>query len=163
METRSLRVLSVAAFLCCPAIAGSPLRLRWSELPRELDVRWKIALALPDGAHVQGRFVAVEPNALVLQISKTSNKILHPKGRTEIPRASVRELRILRMGWIWRAVLTPTVTFLSLGLAAYAAWNARDSAGEVGAFAIPVAVGFGTYYGAKMLDRRTKTLIVVPE
>jgi hypothetical protein len=154
----------LVAFLCCPVRAASgPASVHWSELPQHLNTRWKVALALPDGARIQGKVIKVEPDALVLNVTKTDDSGRHPKGRAEIPRASVRELQVLRMGWVWRTVLTPMAIFASLGPVAALAWSARSNAAAVAVLAIPAGAGVAAYYGAKRLDRKTRTIVVLQD
>jgi hypothetical protein len=164
MRGRFVLSMSLAVFLCCPVQAASdPISVHWSELPQHLNTRWKVALALPDGARIQGKVVKVEPDALVVNVTRTDDSGRHPKGRAEIPRASVRQLQILRMGWVWRTVLTPVAVFASLGPVAALAWSARSDAAAVAVLAMPVGAGVGAYYGARRLDRKTRTILVVPD
>ena len=71
----------------------------WTELPIFIVGR-EIALALPDLTYVQGKALAIRADGLDMDVKKTSDGKLHPKGKTSIPRASVSviELRTKRRG-----------------------------------------------------------------
>ncbi|MBI2819981.1 MAG: hypothetical protein HYX73_08380 [Acidobacteria bacterium] len=79
------------------ALAQTAVELPWSEIA-PLIVDREIALALPDGTYIRGKALAVQADALEMDVKKTSDSRLHPKGHTTIPRASasVIELRQMR-------------------------------------------------------------------
>ena len=106
------KTLQVGLWLVCALItAGQNLAVGqtaveqpWSELPPLITDR-EIALALPDGTYVRGKALVVGVDGLEVDIKKTSDGSLHPKGRTRIPRASVsvielREMRKFPIGGI---------------------------------------------------------------
>jgi len=79
------------------AVAQTAVELPWSEIA-PLIVDREIALALPDGTYIRGKALAVQADDLEMDVKKTSDRRLHPKGQTTIPRAlvSVIELRKMR-------------------------------------------------------------------
>ena len=104
-----------AAFLLPALLATFPhqsvakaneIELRWNELSgialgRNVDIR------LTDGTRVQGELLVVRPEALSIDVNKTSNKRAYPKGQREVPRASVSEFEMRRLKSAkWRVVGT---------------------------------------------------------
>jgi hypothetical protein len=104
-----------AAFLLPVLLAGLPhhsiaktneIELHWNELAgvaagKDVDLR------LTDGTRVQGELLAVRPEALSMDVSKTSNQQTYPKGQREIPRTSVSTLEMRRLKTSrWRVVGT---------------------------------------------------------
>src|SRR5262245_35301558 len=77
------------------SVPRKQVQLSWEELAGFV-VEQKVSLALPDGARLQGEVLAVRPESLVLDIQKSSQKKVHPKGQAEIPRSSVTEMQIIR-------------------------------------------------------------------
>ncbi|OFW00143.1 MAG: hypothetical protein A3H94_03410 [Acidobacteria bacterium RIFCSPLOWO2_02_FULL_60_20] len=80
------------------AAAQNEVERSWSEIPS--IVGSEISLALPDLTYVQGKALAIRADGLDMDVKKTSDSKLHPKGKTTIPRAliSVIELRTKRRG-----------------------------------------------------------------
>jgi hypothetical protein len=82
------------------------IELRWNELSG-LAVGKNVELHLNDGTRLQGELLAVRPDALSIDVSKTSNKLTYPKGQREIPRASVSTFQMRRLKTArWRVVGT---------------------------------------------------------
>jgi hypothetical protein len=67
--------------------------LKWDYLAPWIDHR-KVAFILPDGTSVAGKVMAVEPDALRLKVTYSSNRRVQPKGRRVIPRRSLSVLRV---------------------------------------------------------------------
>jgi hypothetical protein len=63
-------------------------RSTWNELSRMISGR-PIRMILPDGAAIRGHVLDVRPDELIVDVRRTSNRRLHPKGRTGIPRSDV--------------------------------------------------------------------------
>lgn len=79
-------------------------RLEWEELSRVTRGR-RVDLTLPSGTQLRGTVVAVEPDDLVLDVRKTSDKRAVPKGHYAIPRADVTRLRVTEKArHTWRAI-----------------------------------------------------------
>jgi hypothetical protein len=64
------------------------VRSTWDELSRMIT-GMDIRMTLPDSTLIRGRALEVRPDALVVDVRRTSNPRLHAKGRTEIPRSDV--------------------------------------------------------------------------
>lgn len=69
------------------------IQVSWSELQDAVGSR-KVRLSLPSGVRVEGKVAAVMPDALLLDVSKTSDSQAAPKGRLSIPRTSTSELTV---------------------------------------------------------------------
>jgi hypothetical protein len=79
------------------AAAARTQRLTWSELgPATQGKGKKIMMVLPSGTRIQGEVVSVEPQALIVNVTKTSN-------RGDI----VSAIRSLKELWFHAAVLPP--------------------------------------------------------
>lgn len=91
-----LAVLSVV-LLSIPSIvfaaAADEIQLPWSEIAAFVDHK-TVALVLPEGAMIEGKVLAVEPDALVLDIKKSSDPRAHPPKQSSIPRSSVSVLQL---------------------------------------------------------------------
>ncbi len=161
-----LAALALMAQQSAHAQQDSPLlkqrraELAWSELSAILTEK-KISTRLPDGVKVEGEVLAVRPDGLVMDVHKTSSRKLHPKGQSEFPRESIRELRVVRDRGPMKAVGGVTGATGGLTATGFLAY-ATESTGLVLAglvFLVPIAIVAG-YYAGKAADRRT-TLITV--
>ena len=83
--------------LAVPGIASAAgadeIQVPWSEIAALVEYQ-KVALVLPDGAMIEGQVLAVEADALVLDIKKSSEPRSHPARRTSVPRSSISVLQL---------------------------------------------------------------------
>lgn len=96
IDTKALaRVLvGLCALSLSPATAGtSKVEVRWNELS-PLILAHTVSLVLPGGTTVAGEVESVRDDSLTLDVRKTSNSKVQPKGTASIPRASVTTLQI---------------------------------------------------------------------
>jgi hypothetical protein len=99
--TKPGRHITIAAVLAATSLVTLPEHARaqdvehrpWSELV--VVVGHNVALSLPDG-YVEGRALAVTHEALVLDVEKTSDAAMYPKGHTNVPRTRVSVIRLRR-------------------------------------------------------------------
>ena len=102
---RRIRPLAVGAAILSmiPLLAeGSPLRqVSWEDLP--MVVGKTVQIALPGGAVVTGMGAAVESDALVVDVMKTSDRKTCPKGELRVPRAALHTLKIRSNSRTWVA------------------------------------------------------------
>ena len=132
---RNGRALAVGMLLICAwTSAGQNVTVAqvvehrpWSEIL--LVVGNKVALSLPDGAYVQGKALAVLPEALELNVDKTSNPDLYPQGENSIPRSQISVMEV----WIKRRRDFPIATHV-IG-------SATSPAGIIGIGAIGARIG----------------------
>jgi hypothetical protein len=137
--------------------------LDWDELAQTI-VDKEIALVLPDGTDIQGLALAVRPEALVLDVRKTSDRKLHPAGQAAIPRASVRLVKVVRRSGPFKMAGGLLGAFGGI-LAASGVAAATDSVGAtLGALVVGIpALATVGYYAGKEADRRTTLIAVRPE
>jgi hypothetical protein len=94
-------LVAITAFLfsLTPSVAlaapAGPLVLRWSELQPVLKGRW-IAVHLPDGAALEGKYSSLQADALSMEVTKTSDRAKHPKGETRLARAELAQITLMR-------------------------------------------------------------------
>jgi hypothetical protein len=136
--------------------------LAWSEL-EALVVDRTAKTTLADGARIEGDILAVRPEALVIDIRKTSDKTGHPKGEAAIPRGLVTGLQLIRhsgpgrligglLGAVGGCALAGVITFYNPGAGAILGWTVL----------LPGAATGGYYFG-KTLDRRVTKITIAPE
>lgn len=172
MRHRGSMLLVVILFLVAGQSAGlagerKRLRLPWSELGPVIADK-KVALIVPGGTAIEGKALSVEPGALRLHVTKTSDSKAVRKGETSIPRSSVSAIRIARYSRHWRLLLTPGLPAAMLGAMAAAASRVGPTPDP--AKIVPIGLGVAVaatvtgYYVGKLVDRRELTEItVVPE
>lgn len=168
----ALRFFSVAGLLLLASESllwcGEPRRLQlpWSELgPRITD--HKVALVLPNGIQIEGKVRSVEPGALRLKVSKTSDRGLLPKGDRSIPRQSVSLLRVTEYRKLGRLLLTSGVLAVAAGIVAANYPDLYEGAVIVVVPAVIagglVGVGLGGYYAGKHLDKTVTEIQILPD
>ena len=139
-------------------------RLEWRDLDRMVRGR-NIAITLPSGIRLKGRVTSVEEDALMLDVSGTSNKRAYPKGRAVVPRPEVTQFTLARKeGHTWSAVGAGIGGTIGAGVAAglvqVVEGDGRRAAAAALAVGIPAALGFGLGWGA---DHEYVNVIVVPD
>ena len=168
----TLRLLAAAGFL----LLGGESLLRCEE-PRRLQLPWnelgpritghKVALVLPNGTHIEGKVRDVEPNALHLKVSKTSDRELLPKGERLIPRQSVSLMRVTEYRKLGRLLVTSGALAVAAGIVATNYPDLYEGATVAIVPAVTagglVGVGLGGYYAGKRLDRTVTEIQVLPE
>jgi hypothetical protein len=123
------------------------IEVQWAELPAAVGAR-KVFIDLKDGAHLQGAVTAVEASSLSVDVTKTSNKSVHPLGRTSIPRVSISQIAVRDSHRIKGRLIGAGVgagAGLALGLP-LAAYNNNES-GKLGglvaaAIIVPIVLGY---------------------
>ena len=159
-----------ATFLLTQSLSAADpkeLSLRWSELEPAV-AGGKVRIVLPNGPRIEGRVVAVEPQALRIRITKTSDRNVHPKGETLIPRTAVSVVQVVRFGVRWRIFGTVTGPLL---VAAAGASAAALGIGRVEGLGKSIGVGLalyggagvGGYYLGKRADRHVAIIRIVPQ
>ena len=155
-------------FWIAPAAgAATPERLTWEELPQLVGKH--VAIALYDGGAVAGTVREVEADALLIEVSKSTNPAAHPKGPMRVPRAKLNVLDLHGKSHKYRAIGT------ALGFVAGAAGGLgvairvqgglfRDEHGAAaGAAMIGVIAGVTAagYAVGNARDRRTTTIRII--
>jgi hypothetical protein len=152
-------------------LMGAPLEAQqssartWSELSQEMRPGWTVRLVLPDATLVEGKPATFTPEALTMNVVRTSNKVQHPKGQITIPREQVKTLEIRKNGVKWRLVGTLAPIAAGIGAGAAEAGSGNWLAPEAGAVLfLIIAAGGGVagYFIGRAVDRRYQPISVTP-
>jgi hypothetical protein len=153
---------------CSWARAGAAPRqaqLRWDELDARIANK-KVALVLPDGTHVEGKVIRVEPDGLRMDVRKSSDRNAQPKGSHLIPRRAVSFLRVTDYRKLGRLLGTTGAIALAAGIVAAQEIDLYEGPLVVIVPAVAAAgtagAGVGGYYLGKSLDKRVTEIRVVP-
>ena len=154
------------------ALAAEPqqVQLAWSEVSPLIEGQ-EIALVLPDATHLQGKVLAVRPDSLDLDVKKTANSRLHPKGQTSIPRSSVSLIELRKMRKFPIGAIAGGVAGVVGGafLGAITGWGIAGDTGDFPAGAVlgsQVGAVAGAVVGGRVghnLDRRNTLIKIIPE
>jgi hypothetical protein len=150
-----------------PVTAGtSKVEVRWNELSR-LILGHTVSLVLPGGTAIAGEVQAVRDDSLKLDVRKTSDSKVQPRGTASIPRASVTTLQMTDTkgtGGRILGVVVGVVVGMVAGTEIVVHTSRITEAGAVGAFAgVSVAGATGGYYAGRSVDRHTTIIRVVRE
>jgi hypothetical protein len=147
------------------ATAGtSKVEVRWNELS-PLILGHTVSLVLPGGAAIAGEVEAVRDDSLALDVRKSSDSKVQPKGTASIPRASVTTLQMDDTKGTGGRILGVVVGVL-VGMVAGGEIDAHASrfneAAAVGTFTgVSIAGAVGGYYVGRSVDRHTTIIRVI--
>lgn len=167
-QSTSERLLSgtIILLVCvCPLFALAqthPQERKWGELAQIIEGR-EIQLALPDGVAIQVEVVGVRNDTLIVNIKRTTNETMHPRGHASIPLASVTLIELEQPRRGWRRNLGATVGALAGVALGAAASRSTDSAGAAVVTFAAVGSGgalIGYFVGRNFDDRKTPIKIV---
>jgi hypothetical protein len=157
-------LLAPEAATAGPATPKPPVEITWNELG-DLAVARRIRTNLPGGTRVEGEVLAVRPNSLVLDITRSSDRKLYPRGQAEIPRAGIEQVWLLRDGPPVFRVLLAVGSGVGgyLGIA-YGTWLTDSLAFAVTGLVLllPLSI-IGGYYAGKAIDRRSTRIQILPD
>ncbi len=115
----SLRLwaLAVAALLLWIAPAAgavAPQRLTWEELPQLVGKH--VSIPLYNGGAVAGKVIEVQSDALLVDVSKSTDPVAYPKGPLRVPRATLHVLELHGKGFRRRAdgTMNPRITTIRI-------------------------------------------------
>ena len=145
------------------------VQLHWEEISPLIEGQ-EIAVVLPDGTYIQGKALAVQEDALELDIKKTSDGKLHPKGKTTIPRAAVSVIELRQMRKFPIGAIAGGVAgylggaLLGIGIAQITLNDGED-------IGVPLLVGMasaiaGAIVGGRVghnFDRRNTLIKIIPD
>lgn len=158
-------LLLLCAAAAVPAVARtSHIEVKWNELS-PLILGHTVTIVLPAGATVSGEAVAVRDDALMLEVRRTSDSRIQPKGQASIPRSSVTTLQISETKAVGGRVLGVVLGLLigMVGGGEIAAHADQREGPAVATFtAVAVTGAVGGYYLGKSVDRHTTMIRVVP-
>ncbi len=141
---------------------GQPRGLFWSEL-KPLLVDKRVAIPLPGGVRIEGRVLAVRTGELIMDVRKTSNRSVYPKGQHAIPRAAVTSLRVITtegpmklLGGFAGAVGGIMLIFLGV--------YHESATLALLALLLGIPVGaWGGYHAGKAADREVTEILLLPD
>ena len=105
---RWVRKLVLGLCVASTATAAAQQRLvlvPWSELERLISFK-KVTIVLVSGDRIEGRVWGLEPDVLVLRITKTTSPKTYPKRVTPVPRSEVVEIHLRQPRYGWRVLGT---------------------------------------------------------
>lgn len=146
-------LLSVNALL----FAGSAdtRQIAWSDLPTVFHRN--IRIVMPDSTRIEGKAVALETDALAVEVTKTTNVNDYPKGRLLVPRATLRAFEIPNPTYHWRILGAVGGLVAGVGaLIGFAFATNGNGVAWAGAAAFPV-VG---YFLGQRADQRVTTYVL---
>jgi len=149
-----------------PAWADSR-ELHWDQLSAFVSDH-SVAVVLTDGARIEGKAIAVEPEQLIIDVRKTSDSRAHAKGRQSIPRDRAKNLIVSRPTVRWRivGVSVGAAAGVPVGVVAAVERDGFFSKGN-GGTGILVAIIAGMAAGGLLIgwaaDRRKTTVTIIPE
>ena len=148
----------------CFAAGKESKELAWAELAPAIAGK-KIQLILPGGVAIQGNVLGVEPEALRLDVTKTSEKKAIRKGENSIPRPAVSTICISRHTKRWRLLLTPglpgaLVLAMTVALTHQRYVPDPRKVAPIG-MAVTASSTVAGYYVGKHLDRQELTEIKI--
>jgi hypothetical protein len=115
---RALLPLLAALTMLSPgpaASAAEPRRLTWDELHRLVGKR--VSIPLYDGCAVSGKVREIRPDALMIDVTKTSHPRACPTGSLRVPRATLYVLDLHRNGIRYRVTDTTHDVLGAVGVA----------------------------------------------
>jgi hypothetical protein len=148
-------VASVVLVWAVPLLAGAPkeVAVRWEELAPLVQKR-EIETVLANGVHIRGRVEQVLPEALVVEVKRTSDPNLVPKGHTRVARELVSALTVRWKQGPARALLAIAGLYgLPLLFAASGVASAEEL-GTAGSLAVASAGAAIGYVMGSELDAR---------
>ena len=163
MKKTIVILLTVTASLAAEARKE---RIAWPEV-KSATRSATITMILPSGTEIRGKVLEVQPQALIVDVTKTSNSRDVEKGRASIPRASASTIHARKCGVKWRAILA---IGLPAGLLAATAGaiNAQSTTVKGGeAYGVGVGVAAGSavagYFIGRKLDCHDTDIAVIQD
>jgi hypothetical protein len=86
------------------AHGATPQRLTWDELPQLVGKQ--VAIAMYNGGAVAGRVREVQADALVIEVTKSTDLTAYPKGPLRVPRHTLHVLDLHGKGYKYRVIGT---------------------------------------------------------
>lgn len=137
-------------------------RLQWGDLA-PLVAGNKISTVLTTGDRVEGKAVTVKPHALLLVITKSSDRSAYPKGEGMLPRTLLTELRVTKTtGYTWKIVGTVIGAGIGIAIGAPVLAIAGSEAAGIGAALLAGCPGLG-FLAGWATDRKVTVITIVPD
>lgn len=156
---------ALVLFLCLGHAAlaqQQPQERKWAELAPLIERR-QVQLTLPDAVTIRGEVVGVRNDTLILNIKRTTNHVMHPKGHASIPRASVTLIELQQPSRGGRRIFGAILGAAAVvGLYAVAPQPSSRGTAAVTIAAIGSSGAFMGYFIGKTLDRPGTLIKIVP-
>jgi hypothetical protein len=175
LGTEDMKFTPACLLLGCMAWAGEPVdqplsvkcrvRVKWEGL--SMTVGKTAQVATPKGPMVTGKVTAVEPDALVLQVTRTNDPSARLKGELKVPRATLHVVRMQTKRVRYRVIGTSVGAYSGTAVGGILA-TALKSHGDHTAAAIATFIGVGTagtvlgYLAGNEADQRWTTIEILP-
>lgn len=155
MNRRLLATFAILLLLGPPAFGGShdERQIGWNDL--QLIVGRNVRIVMPDGTRIEGKAIAVEPDALTLDVNKTTNTTAFAKGKRLVPRAALQTFDISHPTHRWRiggAALGGLLGMIGAG--------PLESKSSGGYWAAASAVSIAGYFLGRQGDQRVTTYVI---
>ncbi len=166
MLHRSCLLILVPFFLC--GAADLPRQMKWEELPTLLGRN--VSIVMPQGAAVSGKVAAIEPDVMLLHVSRTTDRVTFPKGELRVPRAGLHTLELHSKGHKFR-ILGTSLGFVAgvtggaaaaIGVQGGLFSNNHQGAAAATFFGIIAGASAGGYFIGNAGDRKSVTIQVLP-
>jgi len=160
MNKRLLAAFFLLLLCSAPIFAGNAdqRQIAWSDLPTIFNKN--IRIVMPDGTRIEGKAVALETDALAVEVTKTTNPNNYPKGKLLVPRATLQAFDIQNPTYHWRIIGTTLGTLAGVvaivGIAIIAGGSDFPAAAAAGGAAIPIA----GYFLGQRADQRVTTYVI---
>jgi hypothetical protein len=160
MNKRLLAAFSLLLLCSAPIFAGSAdqRQIAWSDLPMVFDQN--IRIVMPDGTRIEGKAVALESDALAVQVTKTTNVNDYPKGRLLVPRAMLQAFDIRNPTYHWHVIGTVLGTLAGVVAVVGIAIVGGGSDVSPGAWAAGGAIPVAGYFLGQRADQRVTTYVL---
>lgn len=163
---RLLTTIVLIYAIVAPVEAQQTKARSWGELSQEVQPDWTLRMVLPDATVIQGKQATFTPEALTIQVVKTSKAAQHPKGQITIPREQVKTLEIRKNGIKFRTIgaLVPVAAGAGAG-AAVASDKQQFLSGVAGAIVflfVAIVGGTAGFLIGRAADRAFHTVAVKP-
>ena len=149
------------------AHAVTPQRLTWDELPRLVGKQ--VSIAMYNGGAVAGRVREVQPDALVIEVARSTNLTVYPKGPLRVPRERLHVLDLHGKGYKYRVIGT-ALGFLAgtaggfgvaIGVQGGILGDEHSTAAGTALVGMMAGVTAAGYAVGNAADRRTTTIQII--
>jgi hypothetical protein len=157
--------MAILSLIPMAARADDLVRVPWEGL--SMTIGKTVLVATPGGPMVTGKVTSVEPDALVVQVTKTNDPSARLKGEVRVPRATLHVVRMQTKGVLYRTLGAFTGAGAGVMVGAAVAlgidWRGHnDSAAKSALIGIPVGLSVAGYLAGNNADRRWTTIEILP-
>lgn len=170
MNRHFAATVTIFSLLGAPAFArGNDQReIAWDDLQQ--IVGKKLRIAMPDGTAIEGKAIALAPDALAVQIMKTTNAAAYAKAKLLVPRATLKSFSINHPSKHWRVAGIALGAFVGSsvalvggsGVATGEVFKTVGTKTKVAYFSAGGGMAALGYFLGKSADRRVTTYVIAP-